>query len=210
MTLLASFRGSRPATRWSVTVACGAVLAISGCQRPEAPQVASAAPQGQAAAAPTASAGDGVQAELATYLAGRQKWVDCMRKNKIELSDPDAKGDVISPYKPGDPKADKGPESSKAANACRELAVYPSAELSEHLRPALTPAQVEAYKNFAVCMRENGVTDFGDPTPGRKDMPPIMGPGGATKSYLKAQDTCFGTAEMKSAFPGWSPGSGVG
>ncbi|MGN9782117.1 hypothetical protein ACTMTF_11855 [Nonomuraea sp. ZG12] len=83
-----------------------------------------------------------------------RKFAQCMRDNGIDMPDPDpADGNVRIMTKKDAGKGDM----KKAMEACRSLAPFKD-------RKELTPEDQEKMREFARCMRDNGV-DMPDPDP---------------------------------------------
>ncbi|MFC7248110.1 hypothetical protein ACFQO7_37105 [Catellatospora aurea] len=129
--------------------ACGdtpAPLAVASVQTPPAPSTTT-----------TANA-------LTRYVDAQRAWVDCMRKQGHNIPDPDAKGYVdIGSYLAAAkmPKTDPGLRS--AQEACADLHATVPPELED--REPLTPQQLEHRRQYAKCMRANGMPTWPDPGP---------------------------------------------
>lgn len=143
--------GARLAMPLALTV--GLAIALAGCggQDDGGDGIATAG-NGGAAASPSASAsGEPVDAE-----ERRLEFARCMRENGVEMPDPgpDNEGGVRFRFGEGtDPK-----KAEAALEKCRQ-----------HLpnggeRPQLSPEQQEKLREYAKCMRDNGVTGFPDPS----------------------------------------------
>lgn len=195
--------GVSPARRWTAAMTVGAALLMGGCGGSDTPEVASAAPPGAPPVVAAASDDGGLAGKLATYIEGQRAWVKCMRKQGLDLPDPNAQGDVESPL------LDKGPKSQKAAEACKKFYVPLPEDVATFRRPPLTAAQMAASKKFASCMREHGVADFPDPKPDEKSPPPKEELGyGAGAAYMKAQDICGADPALREAFDYWGKPAG--
>ncbi|WP_144120866.1 hypothetical protein [Catellatospora sichuanensis] len=132
------------------TAACG--------DAPASPTVASA----ETPAAPTATA---AASALTRYVDAQRAWVGCVRKQGHNIPDPDAKGHVdLGAYLAGAkiPKTDPG--FVAAQRACADLHATIPAELEPRL-PPLTPQQLEYRRQYAKCMRDNGMPTWPDPGP---------------------------------------------
>ncbi|GAA0491647.1 hypothetical protein Ade02nite_22310 [Paractinoplanes deccanensis] len=153
-------------------------LATAGCGQAAdgGPQVASAQSGG---ATPTASAGAPDKPDEEAAL----KFAQCMRKEGITWwPDPQPGGrSTIKTPKGFDPK-----KLEKAQEACKEFAPNGGE------RPAPDPEMLEAARQMAKCMRENGVPNFPDPQPDgsiRLDTKKLgTGPGDPT--FDKAEEKC--------------------
>jgi len=138
-------------------VAAGITLSLflASCGEADEPAVATAATGGPAA---SASAAGGV---VAAYVAMRRKWAACMREQGFDWPDPDAKGQfTISADTNRKWKAD--PRVGAAHEACKQFQTEVPAELEPELEP-LTPEQIGWARDYAKCMRENGMPDWPDP-----------------------------------------------
>ncbi|MFB4281284.1 hypothetical protein ACBJ59_38755 [Nonomuraea sp. MTCD27] len=83
-----------------------------------------------------------------------RRWAKCMREHGVPVEDPDPNGGgglnaLVQ-------QADKG-KVQDAVKACRELAPFKD-------RGELKPEDIEQLRQFAKCMRENGV-NMPDPNP---------------------------------------------
>jgi len=122
-------------------------LAASGCDgTAQDPQVATAG--GNPSAGPSGRAAPAADEE-----ERRRQFLACMRAEGVELSHPD--GDR------GEPTTDvDGAERlQNALSACREYAP------GGGVPTKLSPEDIEKTRLYAVCMREQGVTDYPDPDP---------------------------------------------
>lgn len=135
------------------------VLALSACGgAAEAPAVATA---GGSSAQPSGSAG-AVSGPVAQYVEGQRKWVNCLRTKGFDLPDPDAKGHVDM-RAPGVPK--KGDQKFLAAlEKCKDFSL-PMPEEIEEEGPPPTAEQIAQRREYAKCMRVNGMPDWPDPGP---------------------------------------------
>lgn len=113
-----------------------------------------------------------------------QKFVQCMRDNGVDVPDPDP--ETGRPSFGGMANADRD-AVRKAMEACRSL--LPDGGT----RPTLDAAQLEQLRQFAECMRDNGV-DMPDPDPNggglglRGQGNPQLDPSNPT--YQKAMEAC--------------------
>ncbi|MFI0354885.1 hypothetical protein [Actinomadura sp. 9N407] len=85
------------------------------------------------------------------------KFAECMRKNGIQMEDPEPGKGVLL-------KADKGNAETmkKAQEACRQY------NPQQNAAPGGDAKAEERGRKFAACMRENGVEKFPDPKPGQR------------------------------------------
>jgi len=120
------------------------VLVVAACNDSADPGVATA--DQPTSTAPTAGA---------TTPATTGSFSECMAQYGLEVKDP----------KPGeglgiDPLVSENPKFDEAMEACKGfLEGGTRTETSD-------PADLDKYKAFAKCMRENGLPDFPDPKPG--------------------------------------------
>jgi hypothetical protein len=95
--------------------------------------------------------GNGVAS--ADKAAAGRAYAQCMRDNGVpDFPDPDANGELRGPAH----EQQGNPKFQAAQEKCRNLA--PGAEHQES-----DPATVEQMRQFAQCMRDNGLPDFPDP-----------------------------------------------
>jgi len=154
-------RTGRAAREWQhrvagVGVAVALAVALAGCGGGEqTPAVATA--DGTGGATPSSSA-----SLVEQYVESRRKLAKCFRDQGIDVPDPDAKGQLNLDAMGGVNKADR--EKMKAWDKCRQLLMEVPAELDVQPDPA-TPLEAERRREYAKCMRENGLPDFPDPGP---------------------------------------------
>ena len=133
-----------------------AALALGACAQPAEPVVASA----NGGATPTASATGGI---VAQYVAEVRKYVQCMRTEGFNLPDPGPKGELdYSSLSQGGQNPKKDPKFLAASVKCSPLLPPVPEELQDY-GPPLTAEQIEYVRQYAKCMRANGVPDFPDP-----------------------------------------------
>lgn len=126
---------------------------MSGCGADQQdPEIATAG------GTPSAAASADVVAE---YLEAQRAWVTCLRKEGLQVSDPDAKGEVDFNLSSWKDKTD--PKFIQAQQKCRGLTRPRPEELNDD--PELTPEQIEANRRYSKCMQDNGAPDFPDPRP---------------------------------------------
>lgn len=135
---------STPRRRWLAGVALLAALALTGCAAGQQAGVASLDDGTESTQEPDAASserGDPV------------KFAECMREQGIEIEDPEA-SDRFSVAIP--PETD--PEDAmRAQEECKEF--LPDGGD----RPEADPEMLAGAREFAKCMRENGIEDFPDP-----------------------------------------------
>ena len=153
-----------------------AVLAGCGGEDTAKDEVASVSAGGATPAASASAAADPEQ--------GR-KFAACMRENGVpDFPDPGADGDFdMGQLRDADIDRQK---LQQAQEACRELAP------NGGQRPQLDAAQQEQFRQFAQCMRDNGV-DMPDPDPNGGGFG--MGDGGGSfdqddPAFKKAMEAC--------------------
>ncbi|WP_157250157.1 hypothetical protein [Nonomuraea typhae] len=134
-----------------ILLAAGALVALAGCGTQATvagvASVASAKPSSSASPSPTGSVDPQEQ--------GR-KFAQCMRDNGIDLPDPEpgeGKGMMVL-----NPKDVNKAQFKKAAEACKQYRPFRD-------RADMKPEDLERLRDYAACMRENGV-DMPDPDPG--------------------------------------------
>jgi hypothetical protein len=144
------------------------------------PAVAGQGSSSTPAASP--SGGDPMDAALA--------YARCMRENGIsDFPDPQPGGGPIQV-----PGSDwNSPQFNAADDACKSLLPPPSAEEQQQ--------GFEDMLQFAQCMREHGIADFPDPTPGEGiDSPPIQQGGDLDPNnphFQTANEACGGLMPSK-------------
>jgi hypothetical protein len=136
----------------------GFVLAVAGCGGPaDEPGVATARTD---APVPTATA---AVDEVVRYVEAQRAWVRCLRDEGFsDVPDPDAKGHVDLSAHGGRKKTD--PAWIAAQMACREFQREVPAVLVPTL-PPLTAEQLRWRRDYAACMRANGMPGWPDPKP---------------------------------------------
>jgi hypothetical protein len=132
------------------------VSALAGCGGPaEEPGVATAR-----TGAPPPSASGAVD-EIARYVEAQRAWVRCLRQEGFsDVPDPDARGQVDLSAHGGRKKTD--PAWLAAQMACRDLQREVPAALLPTL-PPLTAEQIRWRREYAACMRANGMPSWPDP-----------------------------------------------
>ncbi|MEO3924877.1 hypothetical protein ABGB07_13590 [Micromonosporaceae bacterium B7E4] len=172
---------SRPRPRRRTPlVGLAVVLAVTlgGCARDEeGPGVATVAGPGVTA---SASAAAGLVAE---YVAERRNYARCLREQGFDVPDPDPKGQLDLSAVGGRGKTD--PKVRAALEACKEFSTIPVPAELEDRGPAPSAAEIAHRREYAKCMRANGVPGFQDPgSDGR--WPDSAGPG-QTEQQAAAQ-----------------------
>jgi hypothetical protein len=151
---------------------------LAGCGQAKANEGVATASGGSATPKASASAGAADRAE-----AFRQ-FAQCMRDNGIDMPDPDP--DTGRPRFGGTITDANRDKFQAAMQKCRTL--LPNGGV----RPSLDAAQIEQIRQYAQCMRDNGV-DMPDPDPNASD----FGFGGFagrvnrdSPTFQKARDAC--------------------
>ncbi|OHV35324.1 hypothetical protein BCD49_05160 [Pseudofrankia sp. EUN1h] len=162
------------------------MLALAGCgSGDDSGTVASAAGVGSGGAGAD-GATDGATATSSPRPGDLAvKFAQCMRENGIDMPDP-VDGRIELRIDPSTPK-----ETVDAAMAaCREYS--PQANGSAGSDPEMEAKS----RDFAACMRKNGVEAFPDPDPGQRGI--IIGPeAGDDPDFQTAQQACQGILSGK-------------
>jgi hypothetical protein len=133
---------------------------------------------GVASAGGTSAAAAGGGEELGPDEMG-VKFAQCMRENGVDMEDPEPGGGI---------QLKVGPETSqetvqKAMEACREF----NPQENGSAKP--DPEREAAFREYAQCMRDNGVEAFPDPEPGSPGVK-ITGEVGNDPDFQAAQQAC--------------------
>ena len=156
-------------------------LALAGCGNGGTePGIATAAQT--SAAAPSSAAAAAPADPIAQYVESQRAWVKCLRAAGVDVPDPDAKGRVDLSVEPGK----RDPAMVAAQQKCRSLSVAVPDGVEE--KPTYSAEDVQHRRDYAKCMREQGVTDFADPGP-NGEWPGTEDPFPAG-DWLKAQEIC--------------------
>ena len=141
-----------------MAVAAAVVVTLAGCGGGEEPQVASA---NTARPSPSGTSGAASDSDVASYLNGVRSWVACLRKEGVDVTDPDPTGQVTFP---GDAAALKSdPTFTAAQQKCRSLEVPVPEAIQELRQPKLSAEQIATQRQYAECMQRSGAPDFPDP-----------------------------------------------
>lgn len=137
--------------------AVAVVFALTACGGgADTPGVATAGSPGAPPAASATPAGGAI----AKYVESQRGLAKCLREQGFDVPDPDSKGYIdLGPTMGGRKKAD--PKVRAAWEACKEFNVPVPDELEE--REPLTAEQVANAREYAKCMRANGMPDWPDP-----------------------------------------------
>ncbi|WP_136707430.1 hypothetical protein [Agromyces sp. H66] len=179
------FRTRRRAASGFAVFVIFATLALAGCARGETPGVASLGDG--STTSPTASEapaeGDAV------------KFAACMREHGIDVPDPDPDADGFSM---SIPRGTSEEEADAAVEACKEFAPNGGEPVQ------LSAEDLEGMREFAKCMRENGIEDFPDPSadggfqiPSSPGDPDAIDP--MSQEFRDAEESC---ARVRPAPPG--------
>lgn len=109
------------------------------------------------------------------------KFAQCMRDHGVDMEDPKPGGRVQFKVKGGEGERAK---MDKAMEACREYS--PQANASG----PPDPKQQERAREFAECMRQNGVEDFPDPDPNEPGIRIQRKKGDDDATFERAQQAC--------------------
>jgi predicted small secreted protein len=92
-----------------------------------------------------------------------RRFASCMRENGIDMPDPETDGEGrVLMRGPGDGEGGASPDREKFQAAQQKCKQYlPNGGEP----PKMNPEDVEKARQFAKCMRENGVPNFPDPQP---------------------------------------------
>ncbi|MEE6257832.1 hypothetical protein [Plantactinospora sonchi] len=153
-------RPRAPFRRLTATVGAVAVLAfgLPGCGAGEQTPSVATANGAEAAGSPGPASED-----LAAYVEDRRNLARCFREQGFDVPDPDSKGQLDLRAIGGRNKAE--PEVAAAWKACEEFGRMPVPEELEERPAPLTPEQLAQRREYARCMRDNGMPDWPDPGP---------------------------------------------
>jgi hypothetical protein len=143
-----------------LAIAVTTALAVTGCGGDGDPQVASAKSPGARQATTSAAAG---KDDVAAYVEGMRGWVACLRRAGIDVTDPDATGQVTFPGDMAALKAD--PKFTAAQKTCASVQPAIPDSVLDLRRPKLSQQQIETQRKYSECMQKNGAPDFPDPGP---------------------------------------------
>lgn len=138
--------------------------------------------------APPVASGGGAQPQAGSSSAAPEnlgpdekgvKFAQCLRENGLDVPDPEPGKGVQLRIGPGSGMSRE--EVDKAMEACRQY--------SPQGDGAPNPEQEERGREFAACMRRNGVEKFPDPKPGQRGIM-IDREAGSDPDLEKAQQAC--------------------
>nr|WTB32303.1 hypothetical protein OG781_25020 [Streptomyces sp. NBC_00830] len=138
-------------------------FALTGCGSGEGGSKVPTAGGGGSSASAGKTGGQGGGNDVAAYVESQRKWVACMRENGVDLPDPDSKGQVDMSGQGLALKKD--PKFLNASQKCADFKGTVPQALEDANQPKLTPAEIEAARDYAACMQKNGAPDFPDPGP---------------------------------------------
>ena len=146
--------------------------------------IAVAVSGGCGGAAPT---GSGSSDPIAANHAKAVKFSECMRANGVSnFPDPDASGDLTIDQVANGTKLDtNSPAWQQAISACKSL------EPSGFTGSKRSAQQQSVARQFAQCVRQNGVSDFPDPTPNGPLVDTNRIPSAATGAGMSALHTAM-------------------
>jgi hypothetical protein len=135
----------------------------------------------------TAPIGSGSSDPTAANHAKAVKFSECMRANGVSnFPDPDASGNLtIDQVANGSQIDTSSPAWQQAISACKSL------EPSGFTGSKRTAQQQSAARQFAQCIRQNGVPDFPDPTPNGPLVDTNRIPSAATSAGMSALHTAM-------------------
>jgi len=126
--------------------------------------------------------GTGSAAGQSTTSVARKgvRFAECMRSNGVsQFPDPDASGNLtIDAVANGSSVNPSTPSFQRAMSACKDL------EPAGFMGSKRSSQQQQAALRFAQCIRQNGVTDFPDPTPDQPLIDTNRVPSAATSSGM--------------------------
>lgn len=147
--------------RLVAAVAVAIAVPLAGCGgNADEPGVATAASGG---AQPTSST-TAQASVIAEYVAAVRGYVTCMREAGINLPDPGPKGEIDFSALGDAGTLKRDPKFVAAGEKCKNL-LPPVPEELQDKGPPLTAEQIGYAREYAKCMRANGVPDFPDPGP---------------------------------------------
>lgn len=137
---------------------------LTGCGGDAEPTVASAkSGSTETSATPDATTGaKSAGQELKDYLAAQGKYVDCLREQKLDVTDPDPK---TGEFKVNSKVSKADLQVTKAFEACSSLAVEVPKSVEDANLQTLTAAELAKAQKYATCMQTSGAPDFPDPGP---------------------------------------------
>jgi hypothetical protein len=157
---MTAHRAGRRAVRRAALLAAalvGLATALAGCGGDDdGPTVATAVTGGPTpVASPTSDA-------VARYLEAQRAWVGCLREQGYpDIPDPDARGRVAID---GETNRRLKTEGLRVLEKCRQHNMEVPAELQDKPEP-VTPERLARMREYAKCMRDNGMPDYPDPRP---------------------------------------------
>lgn len=172
------FRTQRHAASGLATLALLATFSLAGCTPASPTDVASLDGGSGSTDSPEESNGPREGDQV--------KFAECMREHGIDMPDPDpdSKGFGIAI-----PQGTSKPEADAAIEACKEFMPGGGEPVQA------SPEQLAAMREFAKCMRENGIENFPDPSTeggiqigSNRDDPNSIDP--ESQEFKDAQNAC--------------------
>ncbi|WP_369275966.1 hypothetical protein AB5J55_43990 [Streptomyces sp. R11] len=139
----------------AAAAACALAVTATGCGGSEA-KVASATQGSSSAGATNEGEPD---SEVARYAESQRKVVACLRKEGVDVPDPDARGEIDTTSL-GNWKQDAA--TRQAMEKCQPLGLPVPDSIREALEPTQSPEDAKKNRRYATCMQENGAPDFPD------------------------------------------------
>ncbi|MFI9824377.1 hypothetical protein ACIHFC_28585 [Streptomyces sp. NPDC052013] len=186
---------SRYSSRLVLAAAAACVLAVTatGCSGSDGSKAkVASATQGNSSSASAAKKGE-PDSEVARYVESQRKVAACLRKEGVDVPDPDAQGEIDTSSL-GNWKQD--PAALKAMMKCQPLGLPRPESIAKSLEPTRSAEEIAQDRRFAECMQENGVPDYPDPDFDEKGWPkerkgsevPLDE---TTASYKRALPLCY-------------------
>jgi hypothetical protein len=166
------------------------VLAAIGCTDdggPDLPSANNAAPAGTTAAEPRSP------------LEHEREFIACMRGEDVDITDPipgDTSGRSAVKHELDVNGQGSNPAFQAALEVCMHLLPPPPPE-----EPA-DPQTVEQLREFAQCMRDNGVPDYPDPDDTAPAVGPVRVPGEPSLALEKCRQVLAGPGATPASSPG--------
>ena len=175
------FRRQRHAASGLAALALLATFALAGC--------APASPTGVASLDGGTGATNTPEESNEPREGDQVKFAECMREHGIDMPDPEPDSDGGGGLSVAIPQGTSKEEADAAIEACKEF--MPGG--GEPVKAS--PEQLAAMREFAKCMRENGIENFPDPSAdggiqigSNRDDPNSIDP--ESQEFQDAQRTC--------------------
>jgi hypothetical protein len=135
-----------------------AVVLLSGCAgNDEGGEGVATAGDGKAAASSSPNAAEGDRSEQL------RKFATCMRENGIDMPDPETDGEGRVMFRAPEGAKDGAPPDRETFEAAQQKCKQYLPNGGEP--PRLDAEAIDKMREYAKCMRENGVPEFPDPQP---------------------------------------------